>query len=140
MVTRQPVAAGEELLISYGAHDDALLLSQVLIINTALASCLKVGCTKNNSVFFCHFYTPSPPTYNQGRLHVTTFTPSARTCTVMLTAPCLPHTRWPPWHSPTWPCQDRADWLFLSRAAARPSPRTPASCWACLASSPTPPT
>lgn len=31
MVTRQPVAAGEELLISYGAHDDALLLSQVLI-------------------------------------------------------------------------------------------------------------
>ena len=29
VVTRHPVAAGEELLISYGAHDDALLLSQV---------------------------------------------------------------------------------------------------------------
>ena len=36
VVTRQPVAAGEELLISYGAHDDALLLSQVLTLALAL--------------------------------------------------------------------------------------------------------
>ena len=36
VVTRQPVAAGGELLISYGAHDDALLLSQVLTLALAL--------------------------------------------------------------------------------------------------------
>lgn len=37
VVTRHPVAAGEELLISYGAHDDALLLSQVPTLALALA-------------------------------------------------------------------------------------------------------
>ena len=37
VVTRHPVAAGEELLISYGAHDDALLLAQVPTLALALA-------------------------------------------------------------------------------------------------------
>ena len=40
VVTRHPVAAGEELLISYGAHDDALLLSQVPNLALALALAL----------------------------------------------------------------------------------------------------